>query len=236
MKKTVLESTVQDLCSTIETFKPETIWTDRKEEELLFEMTLCIAGSQQLFEVALAIATKIRNLGLPYLVLDGQGEETIQQRILTALSEPVSMVHNGKKRMIKPRFRNRISRLVAATLVSIYEDYPAIKKLLKNHETPQSARKHLVQCIHGFGPKQASLFLRRVGYSLELAILDVHVLDYMRYVHNVTISANELSTLQRYECAEQKFQEIVNGFNRPTGHVDLAIWTTMRVAKREGYL
>ena len=100
----------------------------------------------------------------------------------------------------------------------------------------KNARKALMLNVCGFGPKQASLFLRRVGYCADLAVLDVHVLDYLHLAHGVRIPPGQLGRLSGYEKIEDTFREIATRFGHSLGCVDLATWLTMRVAKREAYL
>lgn len=94
----------------------------------------------------------------------------------------------------------------------------------------------MILSVWGFGPKQASLFLRRVGYCADLAVLDVHVLDYLHLTRGLRIAPNRLGRLSCYEEIEDTFREIASRFGHSLGCVDLATWLTMRVAKREAYL
>ena len=87
-----------------------------------------------------------------------------------------------------------------------------------------------------FGPKQASLFLRRIGYSSDLAVLDRHVVRYLELVLEIKISDTDLSRLTSYEQVERQFRTRAMFFGHPVGVFDLAVWITMRVARRNGLL
>jgi N-glycosylase/DNA lyase len=91
----------------------------------------------------------------------------------------------------------------------------------------------LVAAVSGFGPKQTSLFLRRIGYCSELAVLDTHVLDYLRMACGIRPKPGALSRLSSYEYVENEFRRVAKEFGYAVGCVDLAMWVTMRVAKRE---
>jgi N-glycosylase/DNA lyase len=91
----------------------------------------------------------------------------------------------------------------------------------------------LTKNVIGFGPKQASLFLRRIGFSSELAILDTHILDYLKIARGIAPKLSTLSSIMGYEKIEHEFVNIAAEFNHIVGNVDLAVWVTMRVAKRE---
>ena len=93
-----------------------------------------------------------------------------------------------------------------------------------------------MQYVWGFGPKQASLFLRRVGYCSDLAVLDVHVLDYLQLARGLSPSPSKLGRLSFYEEIEDTFREISVEFGYSVGCVDLATWVAMRVAKKEALL
>jgi N-glycosylase/DNA lyase len=98
------------------------------------------------------------------------------------------------------------------------------------------ARVSLVEAVSGFGPKQASLYLRRVGFSSELAVLDTHILDYLKMARGIDPKPGSLSRLSVYEQIEHQFRQVANDFGHGVGCVDLAMWVTMRVAKREAIL
>jgi len=87
--------------------------------------------------------------------------------------------------------------------------------------------------VAGFGPKQASLYLRRIGYCADLAVLDIHILDYLRLSQGSAPQPSYLSRISSYELIEAEFRDIANDFGFGLGRVDLAMWITMRVAKRE---
>jgi len=109
----------------------------------------------------------------------------------------------------------------------------SLRKILFSAGSAREAREILVKQVWGFGPKQASLFLRRVGYSAQLAVLDTHILDYLRLARGIDPKPSALSRLPSYEQIEAEFQRVAADFGHSVGCVDLAMWVTMRVAKRE---
>ncbi|MCI5210755.1 MAG: hypothetical protein D3910_18655, partial [Candidatus Electrothrix sp. ATG2] len=88
------------------------------------------------------------------------------------------------------------------------------------------------RAVSGFGPKQASLYLRRIGYCADLAVLDTHIVDYLRLAKEIEISPYKLSRVESYEKCEHIFVDIAKKFGRPVGQLDLAMWVTMRAAKQ----
>jgi N-glycosylase/DNA lyase len=132
-----------------------------------------------------------------------------------------------------PRFSRRIANFLATSMRRLYSDGGSIRKLLRETPEPHTTRRVLIANVKGFGPKQASLFLRRIGYCTDLAVLDTHVVDYLRLVHGMTIRPYDLARLSAYEAIEVKFRQIADQLGYSVGHVDSATWLTMRVVKRE---
>lgn len=212
-------------------------WYSMAEEELLYEAAVCIFGSQCIFEVAVAMADRLRDQELLQPVFHIKNIDKMKQYFVFALSDPLPISDsNGVRRWIKPRFKNRQASLLAATIAEIYGQSQTIRGFLCSACHAKKARKVLTQRVWGFGPKQASLFLRRVGYSDDLAVLDVHVLDYLQLAYGLPLPSSKLSQLSFYEKIEDTFRDIAADFGHSVGCVDLATWITMRVAKREAFL
>lgn len=238
MRVAVLNQTIRAICpDLVEHGLPSRHWKDLTEEELLYEATVCIFGSQVVFEMALASADRLRELGLIQPGLYDQGAVEFERRVAEALAEPLLLNESsGTQRHVRPRFRNRLASLLTSTILETSGPSNGISDLLSSAASAKEARELLTQHIWGFGPKQASLFLRRIGYCADLAVLDVHVLDYLQLAHGVSLSRNTLSRLASYEKIEEMFREIAEDFGYSLGCVDLATWLTMRVAKREDYI
>ncbi len=212
-------------------------WQLMTEDELLYEAAICIFGSQILFEMAVATADRLRELGLIRAGLQGKSAEAFERGVAEALSAPLPIIESdGTQRWVRPRFKNRLASLLTSTVVAIYEQSQSIGGFLFSARSAKDARELLIQHIWGFGPKQASLFLRRVGYCEDLAVLDIHVLDYLKLARGISLSPAKLGRLSFYEEIEETFREIAFDFGHSLGCVDLATWLTMRVAKREALL
>lgn len=212
-------------------------WQLMAEEELLYEAAICIFGSQMMFEMAVATADRLREQNLLQVVPGGRSVETIEQKVVEALHDPLLIpADDGTQRWVRPRFKNRLASLLATTIAEIYGQSQTIRGFLFAAQSAKKARETLTQHIWGFGPKQASLFLRRIGYCADLAVLDVHVLDYLQLVRGLSLSPSKLRRLSFYEEIEETFRDIAAEFGHSVGCVDLATWLTMRVAKREAFL
>lgn len=211
-------------------------WRLLTEDAIFYEAAICIFGSQTQFEIAVATADRLRDFNL-LLSKEIANTSNYAERILEALSQPLLVPRaSGVVNSVKPRFRSRLASHLATTACNIYGKGNSLRELLLAANSAKDARKTLMLGVWGFGPKQASLFLRRIGYCADLAVLDVHVLDYLYLIRGVRIEPNRLGRLSCYEEVENIFREIASKFGYSLGCVDLATWLTMRVAKREAYL
>lgn len=230
MNMAAVNRTIRALCTDVKDSAQEVLaWQLRTEEELLHEACVCMFSSQMLFEVAEAAAQRIKDYGL----LKVTTSKDYEQQIATVLGEPLAIERDGKIRHARPRFKNRLALLLATTVNTMRLQGQTLRDTLFSASSAREARELLIRQVWGFGPKQASLFLRRVGYCAELAVLDTHILDYLRVARGLDPRPNALSRLESYEGIEVEFQKVAKEFGHSVGCVDLAMWVTMRVAKRE---
>jgi N-glycosylase/DNA lyase len=236
LNSAAINETISAICAEVEAQnRPQQDWHDLNEEELMFEAAVCIIGSQTAYELAMATAEHLRNSNLFRRL--GADRAEYEELLVAALSQYVALRSDGNVvRWVRPRFNRRSAFLLAATRSNLHSRSTSIRQLLISSNSARNAREVLVQHVCGFGPKQASLFLRRIGYSVDLAVLDVHVLDYLQMAWDLTYKTEKLGRLPFYEHVEGEFRQIANRFGYSVGCVDLATWITMRVAKREAYI
>ncbi len=84
-------------------------------------------------------------------------------------------------------------------------------------------REWLVRRVHGLGMKEASHFLRNIGYK-NLAILDRHILRNLRY-HGVLSSVPSSMTTRRYLDIETRFLSFAATVGIPMDDLDLLFWS-----------
>jgi N-glycosylase/DNA lyase len=232
MNLATINSAIRALCAEQPmTDAPRSTWHSRTEDDLFFDVVVCILSSQTLFELALATAERLKQAGL-ISCTRRDFRLSYEDGLCFALRAPVRVERAGSVSFVIPRFRYRTSKLIATTARRTYGQGMTFKDTLASATSPQDARRKLVATVSGFGPKQASLYLRRIGYCADLAILDTHVLDYLRLAAGIDPKPSSLSSLSTYERLEAEFRRIANDFGYSVGSVDLATWVTMRVAKR----
>ena len=237
MTLAMIDRAVQALCLEVDALgSGRSNWRVLAEEELLHEAVICIFGSQMHFEVAVAAANRARSSGLLRPCAMSNKSQGYEARVVAALSKPLRVQIAGHRRSVLPRFRNRLASLLSATVKRIYGQGLSFQAILCAARSASHARESLVEAVAGFGPKQASLYLRRVGFSSELAVLDTHILDYLRMARGIDPKPGSLARLSVYEQIEQEFRGVASNFGHAVGCVDLAMWVTMRVAKREAML
>ncbi len=237
MNARIINHTIKEMCGEISDSKKFKNWNKMSEENLFKEMAMCIFSSQLRFEIAEAIAHKLHKKGFFKISKENLNRiESYESEMIQILSETITLNLDGKRKDVLPRFKNRWTKLVANTVRNIYLSNLSIKGILLEASCPLDARRLLVKHVSGFGPKQASLYLRRVGYCSDMAVIDTHIIDYLALSQGVNVKQSSLSSLSFYETTEVVFKNIAKDFGYPVGAVDLATWITMRVVKREGML
>lgn len=200
----------------------------KNENKLLHELVLCILSSQEKYEVALAIMKVFKKNNILRIPLDNIEFKKNKNQIRHTLNNPVNFLFNNKDYFRRLRFFHKKGNYIIDTLENIYLNNLTINKILKQNNCSFETRKNIIKYSHGLGPKQASMFLRNIGFYSEFAVLDKHVIDYMRIMGLTCIKENSFSSLTSYEKIENIFIKYAESINVNLLHLDLAIWTTMR--------
>jgi N-glycosylase/DNA lyase len=113
------------------------------------------------------------------------------------------------------RFHNNKAKFIA-----LAREFKNIKEHLSG-KNPFEAREFLVKNIKGLGYKEASHFLRNVGYD-DVAIIDRHIIRFLvqeKFLKEVPKIINKRIYL---EC-----EKILASFAIPQAKLDLMIWVNM---------
>lgn len=97
----------------------------------------------------------------------------------------------------------------------------AVKKIIEE-KGEKEARDWLVKNVQGLGYKEASHFLRNVGYN-GLAILDRHILGLM-YEEGIIQEKPKALNRKKYLEIEEKFSNIANRAGMSLAELDLYMW------------
>jgi N-glycosylase/DNA lyase len=131
-----------------------------------------------------------------------------------------------------PFYRVRANQIRRAA-ERLYGRRDTLRSFLEDSDDIRDARRRLAFEVPGLGPKQASLFLRNTGYATHIAVLDIHVLTYMRWVGLIEAPIKAVPTLRKYEELEDAFIEHAYSFGYTPDRFDLAVWVVVRVTKEE---
>lgn len=203
----------------------------RSENKLLSELVLCILSSQEKYEVALSMVKSLRKENILRIPKNKVEFKEIKSQIKNALKNPVQFKFNERDYSRRLRFFVKKGKYIIDTIANIYLNNLTIKEILNHENCIQETRKNIISYSCGLGPKQASMFLRNIGYYSEFAVLDKHVIDYMRIMGLTCVSENSFSSMSSYQKIETKLKSYADTYNLNLLHLDLAIWTTMRTLK-----
>jgi len=117
----------------------------------------------------------------------------------------------------------RFNELKAKYLKNLVKYRGRIKSWIKPlaDRSQALAREVLVNEIYGIGMKEASHFLRNVGY-FDLAIVDKHVMRFS--INSGLVRPFKTLTRSRYLEIERKLKELAHQLGMSVGILDLFIW------------
>jgi N-glycosylase/DNA lyase len=174
---------------------------DRRDVVRLFEeLTFCVMTPQSRARAALGAVEELKSKGL---LLEGRPEEVAD-----------IMRRNGV------RFHNQKAIYIVKNRELVRGDRARLTELLGDDVI--SVRDALVEEVWGFGLKEASHFMRNIGYS-GLAVLDRHVLRWMKGLGAIEEVPRSL-TRRRYIELEQRFIRLAEELGLKPEALDLLLW------------
>lgn len=181
------------------------IFSDFNKEnnkEWFGEMCFCILTANSKAKTAIAIQKELAASGFCTKCLED---------IRDTIKKHKHRFHNNKARFIVEARKNMNIKDI-------------IKPIAENKgsDGQLDAREWLVKNIKGLGYKEASHFLRNVGY-LELAILDRHILNLMKEDGLIDEKPKSL-TKKKYLEIEGKFRQIAKKLGMSCAELDLYMW------------
>jgi len=174
---------------------------DRRDAVRLFEeLAFCVMTPQSRARAALRAVEELKSRGL---LLEGGPEEVAEV-----------LRRNGI------RFHNQKARFIVKNRELVRGDKPRLIELLG--EDVHRVREVLVEEVWGFGLKEASHFMRNIGYS-GLAVLDRHVLRWMKALGAIEEVPRTL-TRRRYLELERRFIRLSEELGLAPEALDLLLW------------
>jgi N-glycosylase/DNA lyase len=226
---TRLETAVSSIAAEISSHLARAPKVQPQELGLWAELSCCILSSQVPYDLARAASQRIVDSGV--FCSDGSPkQDALRSHLLCKLSAPVAV--GGTFR--RYRFPQRRADQLASTFCVVHQTFGSLGQLLRHYPDARSTREWMVKNMQGIGPKQASMFLRNVAVSYDLAIIDRHV---RRYVYLIGLADSDVgvASVREYEELEAKLRVYATtAMACPLGILDWAIWIVMRAASRIG--
>jgi N-glycosylase/DNA lyase len=122
------------------------------------------------------------------------------------------------------RFKNKKAKFIimAKKTFFINEGF-SIKKLISEFPDNHEARAWFVKNIKGIGLKEASHFLRNIGFGKNLAILDRHILKNLKFFGIIDEVPQNLSEKKYFEI-EKKMKDFSNKIKIDMESLDFILW------------
>lgn len=176
----------------------------QSDEDIFAELCFCLLTPQTKAKSAAKVIDKLKEKNL---LLNGSPEEI-------------------KLWMAPIRFNNNKSQYIveARKLFTDEEGKIIVKGKLEEHGSPIAMRSWLVQNVKGYGLKEASHFLRNIGFGDDIAILDRHILKHL-VKNNVIPEIPKSLTDKKYLEIEEKMKIFARENGIPMAHLDLIWWS-----------
>ena len=122
-----------------------------------------------------------------------------------------------KLRELGHRFPNTRAKYI----VDARKHKNSLKDIVKTFNDDNELREWIVKNVKGIGYKEASHFLRNIGYT-SFAIIDFHIVDVLTK-HNI-IKKPKVLTKRKYLEIEDLLREIAGKSNVNLAELDLYLW------------
>ncbi len=178
------------------------VFRNGSEEDIFAELVFCILTPQSKAKVCWEC---VGNLKRNKLLLKGSPKEI-------------------SKNINKARFKNKKAEyIIEARKKFLSGGRLNIKSKISEFRNVRQAREWLVDNIKGIGYKEASHFLRSIGFGEEIAILDRHILRNLKELGVIREIPPSISE-KKYLEIEKRMKEFARDVNIPVSHLDLVFW------------
>ena len=131
---------------------------------------------------------------------------------------------NLSEAKLSKRFKElgyRFPNLRAKYIVEDQNHMNRLEEILKSKESEQELRDQIVKTMKGIGYKEASHFLRNIGYK-NYAIVDFHIIDLL--VKHELCQRPKTLTKKKYLEVENLLRQIAAELNLNLAELDLYLW------------
>ncbi len=193
MKSSPLKKRIDDRLNDFSSFK------DKNQKEWFSELCFCLLTANSKAKTAICIQNELGPEGF---------SKFSEDKVRNCIIKNKHRFHNNKARFI----------VNAREHIDIKEKINSIAK----KEGEVAAREWLVKNIKGLGYKEASHFLRNIGY-FNASILDRHILKLMKESNMIDSIPKPISK-KHYLEIEKKFLSLANDMKMSAAELDLYMW------------
>ncbi len=169
-------------------------------DRYFYEMCFCICTPQSKARAAWQVQVQLERLDF-----------------LNADIDPVPLLRD-------PHHYIRFHRQKAERLLWLKQHWEEVLTIITREEPVKVKRYALVQHVKGIGWKEASHFLRNIGYT-NLAILDRHIVRQLADFHLLAVPRIPRGR-REYEQMEALFCDFAAALRISPAHLDLFLWYT----------
>ena len=224
----IIPDEIFKIYQTLEREKEQSItWHEMTEEELWYNLCQCILSSNVPYELAVSATAHLWRHN--YLDVNWINETNEARSIISLeLSKPIFLPLKKDGTGRKYRFPNNRAKNIVNSAESISSNNIRFRELFSNLAVPEEVRQYLLHKIDGFGLKQTTHFLRNIGYTNSLAIIDTHIISFLSTITDFVANPYNRITDKTYYQLEAIMQELTKNLNVDLALFDMAIWQHMR--------
>lgn len=198
--RAVYQKIREKVLSRIEDFR--NVWREGQEEDIFAELVFCILTPSSRARSAWSALEALKHNNL----------------ILYGAFEQVSPYLNTV------RFKNKKALfIIRARKLFLVNDRISIREKILQFPSVYDKRDWLVSNVDGIGYKEASHFLRNIGFTDEITILDRHILKNLSLYGVIEEVPGSLSK-KRYLDIEKSMIRFSEMLNIPVSHLDFILW------------
>jgi len=202
-------------------------WRTLSEQDLWDNLFFCILSSNVTYELAHSAFSHLASVGycdVSWIISNNNSKQDIYQEL--SKSQFLPMKKDGGYR--KYRFPECRANNIVTTVWNINETDNTLKEILSSQREEVLLRNYLCNNVSGFGLKQATHFLRNIGYSKNLAIIDTHIIKFLNLVLSPKLNFASNVNRKRYIEYEIIFRSICKNLKLNLSLFDVAVWEYMR--------
>ena len=143
--------------------------------------------------------------------------------IQKALCDSFPALSEGELAAELKRMGHRFPNTRAKFIVQARKHKKGLRALLDSFDDAQARREWLVKNVKGLGLKEASHFLRNIGYK-DYAIIDFHIVDKLARAGLIEKPKSKAVSPKRYLEIEQVLEELGSRAGLDHAELDLYLW------------